>query len=370
MNINKVELFKLNIPLKTPFHISLGTITNATNLVVRLHTTEGIYGIGEACPYSYIVGETQETEFELAKKIAPLLIGKNPLAIEQRLQDLNKAVAANPTLKSAFDMALFDLLGKTARMPLYALWGGENNRKIVTDMTVGIDTPQTMAQQAQTFVAEGFDMIKVKLGTNFKDDTNRIIAIRQAIGNEIELKIDANQGWDTPTAIRTLRALAPHNIAYCEEPVPRWNNEALRFVRQNSPIPIMADESVFSPQDAFKIASMQAADYINIKLSKSGGLQQALQIVSVAQAAGIQTQVGCMSESRLALTALVHLAMARQNIIFFDLDSALMLSEDPVIGGITYQNGGQISLPNLNGIGADIDDSYLQKMEKWELKNF
>jgi len=364
IKITDIEIFKLNIPLKNPFIISLGTITAANNIIIKIHTNQGIYGIGEGCPYIYIVGETQESDFEIAKKIAVLLKNKNPLQIEERLADIHRAIKFNPTIKSAFDMALYDLLGKYAQMPLYALFGGKNDRQIFTDMTVSLNTPELMAAEALKFKTQGFQAIKVKLGTNKKDDVARIEAIREAVGEEIPLRIDANQGWDCTTAIATLKALEIHDIEHCEEPIPRWNHWDWVKVRNASPIPIMADESLFDEHDAFRLASVGACDYFNIKLSKSGGIHSALKIISIAEAAGIKSQVGCMSESRLALTAVAHLAMARKNIIHFDMDSALMLSQDPVVGGIQYVENGKIILPESIGIGADIHENYLQAMEK------
>lgn len=364
IKITDIEIFKLNIPLKEPFIISLGTITDANNIIVKIHTNQNIYGLGECCPYVYIVGETQESEFEVGQKIALLLKNKNPLQIEDRLAEINRAVKFNPTIKSAFDMALYDLLAKYCQLPLYALLGGTNDRKIFTDMTVSLNSPDLMVAEALKFKSQGFKAIKVKLGTNKNEDVARMKAIRAAIGDEISLRIDANQGWDCVTAIATLKTIEPLDIAYCEEPVPHWNNTDLARVRNASPIPIMADESLFDEHDAFRLASMGACDYFNIKLSKSGGIHTALKITNIAEAAGVKCQVGCMSESRLALTALAHLGIAKKNIIHFDMDSALMLSEDPVIGGIEYFEGGEIRLSDANGLGVDISQEYLDKMKK------
>lgn len=365
MKITKIEIFKLNVPLKEPFVISLGVINNANSIVLKIHTNkDGLYGLGEGNPYVFIVGETQESDFEYAKMLSKLIIGKNPLEIENRLQDIGKVLKFNPTVKSAFDMALYDILGKHVNLPLYALWGGKNDREIITDMTVSIGAPDKMAKDALAFKKAGFPAIKVKLGENTKSDVARIKAIRDAIGYEIPVRIDANQGWDAVTAVNTLNALAEFDIEHCEEPIPRWNNADLAYVRSKSPISIMADESLFDHHDAYRLASMQACDYFNIKLSKSGGLNTALKIVAIAEAAGIKSQVGCMSETRLGLTALAHLVVARKNIVHFDLDSALMLADDPVTGGITYLENGKIKVPDTPGIGADFDYSYLDKMEK------
>jgi len=365
LEITKIEIFKLNVLLKKPFVISLGEFKDTQNTAIKIHTNqEGLYGIGEACPTSFITGDTGDSNFELAKMLAQLIKGKNPLEIEDRLYEMDRQLKLNSALISAFDMALHDILGKYTNMPLYALWGGKNNRNITTDMTVSINSPEEMAKEALAFQKAGFPAIKVKLGEGKEKDVSRIKAIREAIGMEIPVRIDANQGWDTVTAIETLKALEKYNIEHCEEPIPRWNNTDLAYVRSKSPIPIMADESVFNHHDAYRLASMKACDFFNIKLAKSGGLNNALKIISIAEASGIKSQVGCMLETRLALTALAHLVVARKNIVHFDMDTALMLAEDPVIGGITYHENGVIKVPDGSGLGADYDQNFLDKLEK------
>jgi L-alanine-DL-glutamate epimerase-like enolase superfamily enzyme len=362
-SITRIEVVKLNIPYKEPFVISLGVIPGATNVVVRIHTDMGLTGTGECAPFVYIVGETQETVYELSKQVGKMLIGKDPFAIGERLLEIDRAVKGNPTMKSAFDMALYDLLALRAEMPLYQMLGGSNNREVRTDMTISIGEPEKVARDAMAFKKEGFPAIKVKLGTTTREDVARIRAIREAVGPDYPIRIDANQGWDTITAIETLKALEPYGIEHCEEPIPHWNNRELVKVRENSPIPIMADESVFDHHDAFRLASMGACDYFNIKFSKSGGIHNALKIVAVAEAAGIKCQVGCMSESRFALTALMHLVLARDTIVHYDMDSSLMLDADPVSGGLEYQGAGRWILGEEPGIGAGFDEAYLESME-------
>lgn len=364
LQIEKIEIIKLNIELKEPITISLGSFYQTNNIVIKIYANSGMTGIGESSPEKHITGETQSSEFETARYLATVLRKKNPLAIEDRLHEINRALHGNFTIKSAFDMALYDLLAKEAGMPLYKLLGGGNTREIHTDMTVYLGTAEKMAAQALEYKNEGFPTIKIKLGTSTGDDIARIKAIRDAIGYELPLRIDANQGWDTVTAIKTLKALEPFRIEHCEEPIAHWNNRDLVRVRKHSPIPIMADESVFDHRDAFRLASMGACDYFNIKLAKSGGIHNALKIIAIGEAAGIKSQVGCMTESRYALTALTHIVAAKNNIAWFDLDSCLSHAEDPVTGGIQYQGRGKWILPETPGIGADFDPDFLDGMEK------
>lgn len=359
--IERVEIYRFNIPME-PFTISLGTIANAQNVLVKIFTRDGPVGWGEASPFWMLVGETQSSNLAVARDFAQLWLGKDALDIEGRMNELHQYLAFNPTIKSAFDMALYDIAGKTAMMPLYQLLGGEN-RVMLTDETIGLGPATTMAEKALRIMAKGAPAIKVKLGTTANEDIARIRHIRKAIGPHIPLRIDANQGWDVPAAIAVLQNLADCGIEYCEEPVKRWNNEGLKRVRDKSPILIMADESVFDHHDALRIVQMQACDYINIKLAKSAGLFAASKVNAVAEAAGIRCMMGSMCESRLGLTAAAHFAAARRNIFFCDLDMVFTMHADPVIGGISY-HGHEIHLPDAPGIGAEVDMDFLKEAEK------
>ncbi len=361
IKITKVDIYNLKIPLSKPYWVSYALFEHANNTIVRIHTNTGIYGIGEGCPGTRVTGDTQETNFHTAQILAKIIIGKNPLAIEERMRDIHLLLDYNTTIKSAFDIALYDLLAKQAGLPLYALLGGEN-RTLYTDCTVGIDKPEVMKEEALEYIQKGYPALKVKLGSNKKDDVERIRIIREAIGDDIPIRIDANQGWDVNTAIQTLRELEKYDIQYCEEPVACWDNKGLKRVRDHSIIPIMADESIHDHYDAFRLAEMGACDIFNIKMAKSSGIHTALKINAIGEGSGIKCMVGCMDETRLSLTAAAHFVSARPNIAFADLDSHLFLSEDPVEGGMIEKNG-TITLPDTPGHGADIPQEKLNNYE-------
>jgi len=361
MNFTAFDIYKYSIPVE-PFTIATGTMHFAQNVLIRAHTDTGTTGLGECSAFPMIVGETQATCYEMARDFAAIWKGKNAGDIVSRLADLHQYTAGNYTIKSAFDMLLYDLAAKRAGQPLYQFLGGEK-RKIETDITIGIDTPENMAKSAVRYQERGFQIIKVKLGKTPHQDIECIKYIRKAISSETEIRIDANQGWTFEEALYTLKELAPYNISFCEQPMRTYNDELLPLLCELSPIPIMADESVYTHWDADRIIRNKAAKYINIKLSKSGGIHEALQINQVAEQAGVQCMLGSMLESRLALTTNVHFAMATPNIVFFDLDTCLLGQlADPVTGGFQYQ-GMELRITDQPGIGADIEQAYLDTLE-------
>lgn len=362
MTITHTEIYKYSIPM-VPFTIATGTMHFAQNIFIRVHTHEGITGVGECSAFPMIAGETQATCFEMAKDFAAIWKGKNALAIDERLNELDLFTAGNYTAKSAFDLALYDIAAKHAGQPLYKYLGGRV-KTIETDLTIGISDPETMARTALSFKEKGVSIIKVKLGKEVNTDIERIKQIRAAIGNAVVLRIDANQGWSYEEAVTALSALGAYHIQFCEQPMRKWNDHLLPKLCKISPIPIMADESVFTHYDAERIIHNNACQYINIKFAKSGGIREAIRIHDIAAKNKIPCMLGGMLESRVALTAKVHFAMAMHNILFYDLDTCLLgHKEDPVTGGVTY-SGMQLQLSDAHGIGADVDTDYLSKLEK------
>lgn len=361
MQITSIDIYKYSIPM-VPFTIATGTMHYAQNLLIRVHTNEGITGTGECSAFPMIVGETQATCFEMAKEFATIWKQKDPLDITTRMQELDLFTARNYTAKSAFDLALHDIAAQHAGKPLYAFLGG-TRKTIISDLTIGIDSPEAMAKQALAFVENGVDTIKVKLGKKAADDIERIKAIRNAIGYTTAIRIDANQGWTYEDAVSALTALGTYQIEFCEQPMRTYNDELLPALCKISPIPIMADESVYTHQDAERIIRNNACHFINIKFAKSGGIAEATRINEVAEKNNIPCMMGGMLESRLALTAKVHFAMSRKNIVFYDLDTCLLGHKvDPVTEGVQYK-GLELILSDQPGIGASVDPEFLSSLE-------
>ncbi len=345
-----------------PFTIATGTMDHAQNVFIKVHTDAGFYGVGECSAFPMIVGETQDTCLAMAREFAKLWIGKNALNIAERLQQLHNFTAGNTTIKSAFDMALYDIAAKHADLPLYQFLGG-SKRVVESDITIGIAAPSIMAAKAIAFKNKGASILKVKLGKSASEDVERIKKIRDAVGNNMKIRIDANQGWAFDDAVYALQATAKYDIEFCEQPMRTWYDDRLPELMKLSPVKIMADESVYNHHDARKQINSGSCHYINIKMAKSGGIYEAKQIHDLAAENGIACMMGGMLESRIALSAKLHFVYASPNIRFYDMDTCMLGHlEDPCTGGVTY-DGYKLNINDAPGIGADADEAFLAKCE-------
>ena len=339
--------------------ISLGPLTHANNLLVRAETDTGLVGWGEASPFPTIHGETMEGGSEIARFLARQLIGTDPRAAAGFTALMDRAIAGNSCIKSAFDMACYDLAAQAANQPLYAYLGGKNDKPLHTDYTVSLGPSETMVAKAKWIKNQGFPVIKIKLGAG-PQDAKTVLMISSEVGPEIPLRLDANQGWTTDLAITILRQLGHLNVQHCEAPISRRNFLDLPKIRAASPISIFADEACWDHEDAQRLLNLKAIDGINIKISKSGGLYKALKILRIAEAENVPVQIGGFLESRLGFTAAAHLALCSPQAIYYDFDTPLMQSEDPVTGGIVYGPNGKVSLPKGNGLAATVNPNYLK----------
>jgi len=259
-------------------------------------------------------------------------------------------------------MALYDLAAKAAGVPLYR-WLGGHKKELETDLTIGIDTPEAMAAKAIDFVKRGVRIIKIKLGKNAEEDVERVRRIREAVGPAIILRIDANQGWSYEDAVFALTTMASYDVQFCEQPMRFWDDDKLPALVKQSPIKIMADESVFNHYDAKRIIAAGACDYVNIKFAKSGGIFEAQKIHAVCKQHNIPCMMGGMLESRVALTAFAHFALSHDHVVFYDMDTCMLGHKiDPITGGVQY-NRFFLEVPDTPGIGADAAEDFLKTLE-------
>lgn len=357
MILHSIETFSVAVPLSKPFKTALRTVTLAESIFVKVITEDGFVGWGEAPPTHVITGDSLASiQFAIDQVIGPQLLGLDLRHSERVFQKLHLSIIGNSSAKAAIDIALYDLLGQLAGLPLVTLLGGYRDA-IETDFTVSVNDANEMANDAERYVANGFNILKIKVGIDdIAKDVERIRAIREKIGYDTKLRLDANQGWEAKEAVRAIGQMedAGLDIELIEQPVKAQDIEGLQHVTLHTHTPIMADESIFSPKDALRVLQIRAADLINIKLMKAGGIYKALKINALAESYGVECMTGSMIETKLGISAAAHFAASQPNVTRFDFDAPLLLAEDIVEGGVIY-NGRHIRFSTKPGLGIHTD---------------
>lgn len=351
MKITEIRLGMISIPLRVPFKTALRSVSSVEDVIIEIHTDTGHIGYGEAPPTGVITGDTTGSIIgAINDHIKKVLIGRDVDDFEDLMKAVNSCIIKNTSAKAAVDMALWDLYGQLYSIPVYKLLGG-SRKSIITDITISVNSPEEMARDTENALMRGYDCLKVKVGSNPELDLARLIAIREVAPN-VCLRIDANQAWKPKQAVRLLNQMQEKglDIEFVEQPVKSYDFDGLKYVTERSYVPVLADESVFSPQDALKIMQMGAADLINIKLMKCGGIYNALQIASAAEVYGVECMIGCMLEAKISVNAAVHLACAKKIITKVDLDGPVLCSEDPILGGAVFSEK-DITVSNEPGLG-------------------
>ena len=352
MKITEVRLGTISVPLHVPFKTALRTVYSVDDVIVEIHTDTGHVGYGEAAPNAAVTGDTTGAIIcAIRDYIGKTIVGRDVDDFEELMQTLNRCIVHNTSAKAAVDMALYDLYGQLYKIPVYKMMGGSRSG-IVTDITISVNDPEEMARDTRTALNRGYDTLKIKVGANPELDLARLTAVRKEAGPDVKLRIDANQAWNPKQAVRLLNQMQDKglDIEFVEQPVPGADFEGLKYVTEHAWMPVMADESMFSTADAVKLMQMGAADLFNIKLMKCGGLVNALKIATAVEIYGVQCMIGCMLEAKVAVTAGVHLACAKNVITKIDLDGPVLCREDPIVGGAMF-NEKDITLGNAPGLG-------------------
>jgi muconate cycloisomerase len=368
MHITRGETCVLDIPTRRPHAMSFGTIDAVNVLLVRLYTDTGLEGLGEAVTLGGPTwsDETVETaQLIIERYLMPRLVGASPLAISAVLEDMARRVKGHFFAKAAIECALFDLLGKAHDLPVYALLGGQCRERIPLSWSLASGDIEAEIAEARQWMTQGQRIFKLKTGVGAPEyDVERVAALRAALGETADLRIDANQGWDVSTAIRTLRQMEPYDLTFAEQPVPRWNVQGLADIRRAAAMPIMADESVCTPQEALQVATRHAAQIFSLKLTKSGGFLASKTIAGIAEAAGIACYVGCMIETSVGTAAYLHFTVSTPQVTYgCELFGPLLLQDDIVVNPVRY-TAGHIEAPQGPGLGVSLDEAKVERYRR------
>lgn len=339
MRITRVESWRVDMRLSEPYTIAYETVDRVSNLLLRVDLEAGPSGFGCAAPDPAVTGESPETVLAALRQVVePVLKGADPMRRLVHLETVRRELADFPSARAAVDMALHDLLGKLAGQPTYRILGGFRER-IRTSVTIGILPCDETVKRAAERVGQGFRALKLKGGRDVEEDAERVLRVREEVGQGVELRFDANQGYSLEDSLRFVELTRSAELELLEQPTPRGEPDLMGRVVELAPIAIMADESLMGLRDAFRIARRDLADMVNVKLMKAGGIDSALQINAVARAAWLEVMVGCMDECALGIAAGLHFALARPNVVYADLDGHLGLQGDPTAGGVVIENG-------------------------------
>ena len=352
MKIQEIKIGKVSIPLKKPFKTALRQVNSAEDIIIKVIADTGEVGFGNAPPTAVITGDSQDSIIAAIRNtLGPKIIGMEIDNLEGIMTALDSGMLHNQSAKAALDIAVYDLFGKRYGIPLYKLFGGHCH-SMETDLTISLNEPEEMVRDSLEAVAEGYTALKLKVGNEPALDIRRVQAIRSAVGPNIKIRLDANQGWSAKEAVRTIRKFEADglDIELIEQPVKAHDWEGLKYVTDRVETDIMADESAFGPFEVFQLLSMRACDLINIKLMKAGGLHNALKIANFAETMDVQCMMGCMLESKVGITAAASIAAGKKIVTRADLDAAVLLAEDPVVGGVSFCKN-QLIMSEAPGLG-------------------
>jgi L-Ala-D/L-Glu epimerase len=355
MSITEIRCHRLTAPLHTPFVTALRRTEHLETTVVEVVDDDGLSGYGEAPQVWRVTGESLAgAEACLSGPLADVVRGRSVDDLPDLSVELLGAVVGNSGAKAAMDVALHDLASRRAGVSLTAFLGGSTGaQRVPTDVTVSAGEPDELSATATKRTAEGFTVLKLKVGTDAARDVARVHAVRQA-APEARIRVDANQGWTPDQAIAVIRAMedAGLDVEFVEQPVERHDVRGLAAVTAAVDTPVMADESVFGLRELAAVIDQRAADLVNVKLAKCGGLGVARELLERTRAAGMGTIVGSMMEGPIGVGAAAALVAAVGTSHVSDLDAAWWASASPVVGGATY-DAGVIVLPGTGGLGID-----------------
>jgi len=361
MKIIKVEAFPVSLPLKKPFTIALGTMTHSPHVVVRITTDEGIVGYGEASTWHVVYGYDQhELVWVVNQYLGPAVMGMDVTDIEAILIRMNMVLPKNLMAKAGIEIACQDACAKALGIPLYRILGGALKKPVEVIEVVDIVPFEEAAKMAIQYVEDGFRCIKIKIGLHPKEDAERIRVVREAVGPEVRLRVDGNQGYDRPTAMKACQAMEKYDLQWIEQPLPDWDLEGLALLADLLWTPIAVDESIYTLQDVYKVVRAKAADVINIKVAKCGGINPSLKIAHAAASMGIPCFLGGCIETGVGTAAALHFGACAPNLFpALEIAGSGAFTDD-IIETPFMATEGVIQLPERPGLGVAVNEEKLR----------
>ncbi|MGH7354024.1 MAG: muconate/chloromuconate family cycloisomerase [Candidatus Rokuibacteriota bacterium] len=365
MKIADVRVILADIPVKRPHRMSFTTLHAVNFAFVRVETRDGVIGWGEAACLGGPTWSEESVESiapTIERYLAPGLIGRDASEVEPLRMEMARRVQGNPFARAAVEMALWDLNGRALGVPVHRLLGGRVRDRVPLSWSLAVEDPDAEVAEAQEKAAHGHRIFKIKTAARpVAEDVARVRRIREAVGPDLSLRVDANQGWDRATAHRAIRALAPFDLDFVEQPLPRWDLAGMAEIARSVPVPIMADESCGSAHDALEIARLGGVSILSLKLTKSAGILGAMAIARIAEAAGLGCYVGCMIETSLGTAAYLQVALAAAPVTWgCELFGPLLLEGDVTRRPVEYADGAILALDGP-GLGVDVDETLLKE---------
>ena len=366
MKITKIETITADIPRLNPQKLAFATFDIINYVFTKVHTDEGFIGLGEATMLSGPTWseESQETvKGVIDKHLARLVVGEDPFCVERILGKM-EYVKGNLFAKAAIEFALFDIMGKALKVPAYQLLGGLCQEKIPLSWSLGVpgQTPEMEAKDALQLIEKGWRILKMKVAAeSIEKDVERVKKVREAVGDDVKIRLDANAGWNYIAALKGIQELEKYNIDLLEQPLPRWDIDGMARLAKVINTPIMADESLCTLQDAMNIVKKDAASVFSLKMMKHGGLCNSKKVAGIAEGAGIPCYVGAMGEAGVGTAACLHFAASTKNVTLgCELFGPLMLKGDIITKPIQYEKG-YVFVPKGQGLGVELDEEKLRK---------
>ncbi len=357
MKIVDAEAIPIRIALKKPFSIAVGTITHTNHVLVRMSDDEGRVGWGESDTFHAVYGYDQRALYQvLTDHLIPAVRGLDPRDIVRLHETMDRAIPRNFMAKTGIDIAAYDLAAQAAGQPLHVLCGGKRVERVPQIGVVGIVSEREAAESAASQVKEGYQTIKMKIGQGAVEDARRVKTVREALGDGVPIRVDGNSGYDRAEALRAFRLMEEVGLEWIEQPLPGWDLEGMAELARRLDTPLAVDESMYTPEDAFRCITSGAADVVNIKVAKCGGIYRSQKIAATCEAAGVPCFLGGCIETSVGTAAAVHFYAATSNVISAAEIHGSPHYVDDVVTQPFRAEDGSIAVPDVPGLGVEVDE--------------